>query len=84
MADLQVESAVECPSCGALALPEQDGECLYLACSSCEYEFGYQLIKEQAGACQLGVPAAVQAKFQAPPPPSGTTFLGQIGRRPDG
>lgn len=80
MTDLQVETAVECPSCGALAYPEQDAECLWLACSICDYEFGYRLISSIEGACQLGVPAQVQAKFQAPPSP-GKVFLGQIGRR---
>jgi len=72
---------VECPSCGGLALPEQDGECLWLACSTCDYEFGYQLLSKPDGACQLGVPAQVRGQFQAPPP-SGKVFLGTIGRRP--
>lgn len=80
-AGLQVQVGAECPSCGAAAVPEQDGECQWLACLSCEYEFAWQLVKHTQGACSLGVPATIRSQFQAPPPQPGKVFLGQIGLR---
>lgn len=81
----QVELALECPSCGGRGEPEQDGECQFYSCEVCQYEFGYSLLKQDAGSCQVGVPAQVRTRFQQPQrSPSGDApvFLGTIGRRP--
>jgi hypothetical protein len=77
--DLRIASAVECPQCAERAELESDGESEYYVCLSCDATFGYRLLRQdQGGACQLGVPTALQ---QAAPP--GQVFLGTIGRRPE-
>jgi hypothetical protein len=77
---LNVSESAECPSCGELAEPEQDGDLTYYACS-CGYEWGYQQEVQQDNSCQLGVPEDIRRAAQ-PAPEAPSLPLLQIGRRP--
>lgn len=50
-----IEDAAECPSCGATAQPEQDGDVTYWSCG-CGYDWGYQAVPSTDPSCQLGIP----------------------------
>ena len=101
MADRWVDEPVTCgdPECAEAtgqktAMPESDGELRYYACTECGYESGYEQARQDAGACQLGVPEEVRLRYSASQPPGVMTlvsgderrsvFLGTtIGRRPE-
>lgn len=71
----------ECAEAGGMADPESDGELRYYACTSCGFEFGYELAAQDAGACQLGVPEEIRRAASISPEPE-PVFLGTVGRRP--
>ena len=67
----------ECP--GTME-PEEDGSLRYFSCTTCGYgPVGWEFIPENDG-CQLGVPASIRARAQAPDE-GGPVFV-SIGRRP--
>jgi hypothetical protein len=78
-----------CPDedCGGIAEPEEDlsegGLLQYFKCRTCEMEFGYRLLRDEAmdGTCSLGVPEPVRKAASMPPKAGGQVFLGSIGRR---
>lgn len=76
----------ECAEQGGMAEPESDGDLCYYACSRCGYEGGYEQVRQDAGACALGIPEEVRRLASPVPPaqPAGQpVFLGTtIGRRP--
>jgi hypothetical protein len=88
VADRWVDEPVPChdPECaedGGVAEPESDGELRYYACARCGYEFGYQMARQDAGTCSLGVPEAIRrAASIEPAQEPQPVFLGTIGRRP--
>lgn len=74
--------------CGGIAEPEEDltegGVMRYYVCRTCETEFGYELLKDQAqeGTCSMGIPEPVRKAASLAPKPA--VFLGStIGRRPE-
>jgi hypothetical protein len=74
----------ECPEPQPSAQPEADGDLRYYACA-CGMEFGYEVARQDAGACQLGIPEQVRraASIEPGQPESGQpVFIGSIGRRP--
>jgi predicted RNA-binding Zn-ribbon protein involved in translation (DUF1610 family) len=67
-------SARNCPSCNALAEPDEDGDLTFYACPLCGHEFGYR--RRTAGSaasatCAAGIPVH----------PEATTPLLHIGKR---
>jgi hypothetical protein len=64
---LEVEEGQQCPSCGATASPEQDGDVLYQACD-CGFEFGYHRVAAPEPSCQLGIPEGIRFKVSAAQP----------------
>jgi hypothetical protein len=72
----------ECAEAGGVAEPESDGELRYYACTTCGYEGGYEQVRQDAGACSLGIPEEVR-RAASPAPEPQPVFLGSmIGRRP--
>lgn len=51
---LEVSEAAMCPSCGAQAEPEQDGDVTYFSCG-CGMDFGYQVV-QSGDTCAAGIP----------------------------
>jgi hypothetical protein len=94
MADRWVDEPVPCgdPECaeaGGMAEPESDGELRYYACTTCGYEFGYEMARQDEGACSLGIPeevrraASINPGSIAPAQEKPPVFLSTtIGRRP--
>jgi hypothetical protein len=88
MADRWVDEPVPCfdPECaedGGMGFPEADGDLRYYACPECGMEFGYEQVRQDAGACQIGIPEEVRrAASIAPAQDPQPVFLGTIGRRP--
>ena len=82
----------ECAERQPSAQPESDGSLRYYACA-CGMEFGYALVRQDAGTCAAGLPEGARLKFSAAQPPGVMTlksgagrrsvFLGAIGRRPE-
>lgn len=83
----------ECPEEQPSAQPEADGTLRYYACP-CGYEFPAEIVSQDAGACQLGVPEEIRRlnmnitgrSIDIPVPElteeGKRVFLGPIGRRP--
>lgn len=73
--------------CAGIAEPEEDlaegGVLRYFVCRTCETEFGYELVRDEAaaGSCSLGIPEGVRRAASLEPASKGV-FIGQIGRRP--
>jgi hypothetical protein len=59
---VNVSGSVQCPACGELAEPEQDGDLTYYACG-CGNEFGYQRVVQEDSSCQLGVPEEIRKGY---------------------
>jgi len=74
--ELSITADVACEYCGDRAELESDGESEYYVCSNCGGTFGFRGLRQDQGACGLGVPVALQQ-----PAPPGQVFLG-IPRRP--
>lgn len=53
----EMSETAQCPSCGAAAEPEQDGDVLFYACE-CGFYFGYQAMTAEANTCAAGLPLA--------------------------
>jgi len=51
-------TARNCPSCNALAEPDEDGDLTYYACPLCGYEFGYRrrTAASTTATCAAGIP----------------------------
>ena len=75
---MNVSELAECPACGELAEPEQDGDLLYSACA-CGMEFGFRQEVQQDSSCQLGIDESVR-RAVSQQLASGQPVL-QIGRR---
>jgi hypothetical protein len=72
----------ECAETGGRAEPESDGELRYYACTTCGFEFGYEMTRQSEGTCQLGISEEVRrAASIAPAQEPQPVFLGTIGRR---
>jgi hypothetical protein len=72
----------ECAEKGGLGFPEADGELRYYACTTCGYEFGYEMTRQPEGTCQLGIPEEVRRIASiVPAQEKQPVFLGTIGRR---
>lgn len=92
MPDRWVDEPVPCrdPECSyeqPSAEPEADGSLRYYACP-CGYEWPAEIVSQDSGACQIGVPEEVRRQFQQAmdyqdSQTRGAVFLGAIGRRPE-